>query len=576
MLLLLLPSALAATLAPGEPLDNALALHVSQGGLANLATAIGGVVPESFEEDLISGEFECDAADETPLGYAISGLVADIVVTDAQLVASDGHLDLELTLELTATADEVAITGDCTFLFDDLDQSCGLDITEEDPVELTLHIGLGMELLDDGTIDVTVAEDDVSYELGSIGNPIHDCGFADVVDALLGLNPDFLSDLIATFIDPLLADIGPQIETSLEDALGSLNIETSFAVLDANLDLSLYPSELTLSDQGLLLGFGSTVAVSEIATCADFGEGSEVVSEGWPEIGETAWDEGAYPYDAGILLNKDFLDHLLWNVWASGALCGDLSDLVDLPLDTDFVGNLYGESFLAYFPEPEPVTLSLDAPAQPTARFDDDPAIYIDINDLGIDTYAPLDGRDTRMCQVGVNGWIALDPNITADGIAPELIIDTEAWEFGEPYNELLDGGYAEGLAGLLPTLLESLVPADLLPTIALPTFQGIGLGDVVWIPSEDGQWQGGFATLSTDAVEPIELSGCGGCSGTDTGDTGGGGGLEDILACDTGCDESACEGGSTCSTGGRKNVAGGRAALIATLLALIGLRRRR
>lgn len=572
MLLLLLSAAQAATLSPGEPLENALALHVTQGGLDNLATALGDVVPESFTQDDMAGDFTCDAGDASPLAYEIKDLEANIEVLDSSLVASDGHLDLDLKLALTATASEVDITGDCTFLFKDLDQSCGMDITSADPIEVSLHIGMGMALQDDGTVDVTV--DDVSYDLSTISNPIHDCGFATVVDALLGLNPDFLTDLIKTFVDPLLSDIGPQIESALEDALGSLNLETSFAILNSNLTLSLSPSELDLSDAGLFLGFQASAAVDEIADCEDFGEGSEIDSSGWPDVGETAWDAGAYPYDAGILINKDFVDHLLWNVWASGALCGDLSNLVDLPLDTDFVGNLYGDSFTAYFPEAQPVTLSLDSPEQPTGRFAEDPAIYIDINDLGLDTYAPLDGRSTRMCQVGVNGWIALDPNITADGIAPDLIVDTDAFTFSEPYNELLDAGYSEGIAGLLPTLLGSLIPSDLLPTIALPTWQGIGLDSVVWIPSDDGQWQGGFARVATDDVEPLELTGCGGCGGSDTGDTGGG--LGDILACDSGCgDSSGCDGGSTCSTGGRRNVVGGRAAMIAVVLSLIGLRRR-
>lgn len=572
MFALLLPSALAATLAPGEPLSNALAVHVSQGGLDNLATAVGGVVPESFSEDSIAGEFECDSSDETPLAYEITGLVAQIDVDDASLVASDGRLDLDLALSLTATASEANITGDCTFLFDDLDQSCGLDITDEDPVEVGLHVGIQMELLDDGSVDVTV--DDVSYSLSTIGNPIHDCGFADVVDALLGLNPDFLTDLIATFVDPLLVDLGPQLETALEDALGQLNLETSFAVLDAELALGISPSELTLSDTGLFLGFAGTAEVSEVSDCADFGEGSELASDGWPAYGESAWDEGGYPYDAAVLLNKDFVDHLLWNVWASGALCGDLSDLVDLPLDTDFLGGLYGDSFSAYFPEAQPVKLELEAAEQPTARFDEDPAIYVDIHALGINTYAPLDARWTRMAQVAVDGWIALDPNIASDGIAPDLIVDTEAFEFSEPYNELLDPGYSEGLAGLLPTMLGSLIPEDLLPTIEIPTWQGIGLEEVVWIPSDDGQWQGGFATIATDDVEPLELDGCGGCAGGDTGDTGG---MTDILGCeDSGCSDSGCEGGSTCATSSRKNVASGRMALITALIALIGLRRRR
>ena len=557
----------AATLAPGETLPNALGLHVSNGGLDNLAGALAGVVPESFEEDSIAGEFECDAGDASPLGYAINGLVANIEVTDSQLVASDGRLDLTLKLALTATADEVLITGDCTFLFKDLDQSCGLDIADSDPIEVELHVGMSMALDDTtGAVDVTV--DDLSYDLGTIGNPLHDCGFATVVDALLGLNPDFLSDLIATFVDPLLEDLPATLETSLEDALGSLNIETSLAVLNANLSLKLAPSELDLTDSGLFLGFGASVATDTIADCADFGEGSELSSDGWPAIGETAWDSGGYPYDAALLLNKDFVDHLLWNVWASGAFCGDLSNLVDLPLDTEFVGGLYGESFSAYFPESEPVKLVLQSPVQPTTRFDEDPALFIDINSLGIDTAAPLDGRWARMCQVGVDGYISLDPNITSESFAPILTVDTEAFTFSEPYNELLDPGYSDGIAELLPTLLGSLLPDDLLPTVTLPTWQGIGLESVEWIPSDDGQWQGGFVTLKTDAVEPLEIDGCSGCSGDGGGDP---------LGCsDSGCSDSGCDSGSSCSTSGRPNVASGRIALISALLALYGTRRRR
>ena len=147
--------------------------------------------------------------------------------------------------------------------------------------------------------------------------------------------------------------------------------------------------------------------------------------------------------------------------------------------------------------------------------------------------------------------------------------MDTDAFTFTEPYNELLDDGYSAGIADLLPTLLESLLPADLLPTIALPTWQGIGLGEVEWIPSDDGQWQGGFATLNTDEVVPLELSGCSGCSG----DTG-----SDPLGCSdsAGCGDSGCDSGSSCATGGRPNVASGRLAMLAGLIALFGTRRRR
>ena len=157
MLILLLSSAMAGTLPPGEVLDNAVAVHVSQGGLDTLGNAVAGLVPTTFEEASIAGEFECDAGDDSPLGYAINGFVADIEVTNVGLVASDGRLDLDLDIALTATADEVAITGDCTFLFRDLDQSCGLEISAADPITLGLHLGIEMELLDDGSVDVTTA-----------------------------------------------------------------------------------------------------------------------------------------------------------------------------------------------------------------------------------------------------------------------------------------------------------------------------------------------------------------------------------------------------------------------------------
>ena len=145
-------------------------------------------------------------------------------------------------------------------------------------------------------LDVTV--DELTYDLGTIANPLSGCTFGTVVDALIALNPDFLSDLISSFLDPTLDGLPATLETSLEDALGSLNIETSVAVLNANLALKLAPSELTLSDTGLLLGFGASVATDTLSDCVPYGDGSEASSEGWPATGERAWDKDGYPkYD---------------------------------------------------------------------------------------------------------------------------------------------------------------------------------------------------------------------------------------------------------------------------------------
>lgn len=567
MLTLLLSTALGATLPSGEPLDNAAALHLSEGGLDNLGTALEGVLPSSIDEALIEGEFECDSSGD-PLAYSISNLSLGIQNQDVSIDTSSGSLLVTIDLELTASADSVTFTGDCTSLLSDLEQDCGMEISSSDPIKVQLILDIGMELTDEGAVDATVNE--VSYAFDPIPNPLNDCAIATVFDALLALNPELFNDLIATFLDPTLADIGPQIETALEDAFGSLQIATELPLGASTVSLELYPSELKIDDDGLFLGFGSVTAIDTMGDCADFGDGSPMSSEGWPATGETAWDEGGLPYDAAILLNKDFMDSVLWHVWASGMLCANVADLADLPLDTDFLGNLYGESFQELFPEPQSVELTLEAPSQPTTRFSDDYPIYVDIADLGLNTASTLDARMTRVCAVGIDGSIALDVGLTATELAPEIVVDPSTFIYSDAYSELLDPGYSEGVASLLSTVLTSFLPDDLLPVVTLPTWQGIGVKDVVWQPTDDGQWQGGFITLNTEDVTPLEISGCGGCAGGDTG-----GSTTDILGCSdttSGCSDSGCSGGSGCATGG---LAQGRLAMIGALLALL-IRRRR
>lgn len=228
---------------------------------------------------------------------------------------------------------------------------------------------------------------------------------------------------------------------------------------------------------------------------------------------------------------------------------------------------------IMYKRQQQPVDLILETPEPLTSRFEESPPINIDINDLRINTGAELDGRMARICAVGVDGTISLDPVFSDAELTIDLGIDPETFEYSEPYNELLEPGYAVGLSGLLSTLLSTLIPADLLPTIALPTWQGIGLGDVVWIPTDDGQWQGGFLTIDTTAVEPLELSGaCGGCGGTDTG---GGTSFEDLLGCsDTSAGCGDCSGGS-CATDGQIARGRSRLGLLGALVALLALRRR-
>jgi hypothetical protein len=180
---------------------------------------------------------------------------------------------------------------------------------------------------------------------------------------------------------------------------------------------------------------------------------------------------------------------LLWNVWAGGLLCVDVATL-GVPLDTGLFSNLFGESFAALFDpaNPSPVGVITAPVAPPTAVFYDDGApIRIALNDFGLDFSASMDDRDLRLFRVGVLAEVGIDPNLSATAFEPALAIDTNAIAFTEPYNELVTPGFSAGLAEFIPTVLSSLLPDDLLPTIAIPSFLGVGLKTAFWEPDDSG-----------------------------------------------------------------------------------------
>lgn len=569
LLPLLLPTAQAQT-QEGElspPIERAAALHLTEVGLDHAAEALAKLLPPTIVEDGLTGEFYCDEDDRKPITYTVNNLVISLNVTQAELNPSDGRLDLYLTIEATASSDELLATGRCTFLT--LDEVCNLELSE--PITLAAHIGLQMALVD-GAVDVT-AEPPV-IELSTIPNPLvesEECGIYDIIEWQIENNPEFLNELIWELLEPTLADLGSSLEEPLEEGLGALNINTSFALGDASLDLALYPTELVIDAGGLFLGLGAEILPSALSECVPVTEGPALTEAPWPTLGADPWDGGA-PHDAALVLSRDFTDSLLWAVWAAGGLCLEVSDLAGAPLTTSLLGSLFGESFEALYEdddEDHPASLVVGAEYPPTSRFDATMPLYIDLEALRIDPYGELDHRFARFCQVNVDGWIGVSVPFEGSNIAPTVVVDEEALVFSEAWTELLAPGYSEGIAGFLPTVIGSLLPADLLPTVSIPTYRGIGVDEATWVPTDDGLWLGAFVVLDTQNVEPLEIDGCGalGCGGEGGGDP---------LGCDEGCGDTGagCED-SGCTTHGRLRVPGGRIFLGVALAALV-LRRRR
>ncbi len=525
------------------PVDAAVGVHVSAEGFDRLGQAIADVMPAAFPVAGLSGELACDDADPTQvLTYAMDALTIDLDIQEVALVPTDGQLDLAIYGALSSSAATLTAVGDCSPLTD-LDETCTVELPT---VSLEVHIPIAITYAG-GVFDATVGA--ATFDLAPITNPLDGCLLANAIGTLLGEDPTAITNLLVEAIEPSLADLGTTIEPALEDGLAALVIDTSLAIGDGEVALALAPSSFAIDADGLFIGLGAEVQPSAVSTCVDAG----VAPSGdatWPTLNGTAPD-GALAYDAGVVVNGVFVDQVLFAVYQSGAFCIDLADLGGAALDTSLFAPIFGDPWAALFPTDVPMRMSVRPLAAPTASYaEDGPPLRLNLDGLNIAAYAELDGRETRIFGTTLEGSIGLDLPLEDGVLTPAIVVD-DALGFVEDDHELLPEGFSDGLADFVPTLLGGVLPE--LPSLAIPTWRGIGLGWIWWLPT-DG-WLGGWAVLDVDDVEPIELSGCSGGSlgcedgGLSTGDI-------DIgaeLGCDdpsAGCggDASGCEGGTSCS----------------------------
>ncbi len=521
----------------GEPVERAAALHISQAGLDHIGDALEGLVPTHFPISDISGELYCSEEDAQPLVYLLDSLDVRISADDVQIVTSEGRIDVTLYGTLGSTPSTFYVQGDCSILTE-LDEACSLELPT---TALSAHVGMAISEFE-GVFEVDV--DDLSIEISPINNPLGDCTLASVIGTLLGQDEAAISNLLLSFIEPELDGLDVTIEEAVADALNSLSFETE---LDLGMggypmNLALYPSRLELGDAGLILGFGALIDAEATHDCVDAAAGSPTNDDPWPPLTGIA-DGSSLAYDAGIVLSRDFVDHVLWGLWASGALCIDLQDLAGADLQTNLLASFFGESFSELFPEAQPAVVSVRPEGQPLVIFsDDDPPLAVDVEDLGLNLLASLDDRQSRIFRVGVDAEVGVAVDIDSEAVTPVLYLDPDTWTYTETYNDLLDEGFSEGFTGLVEMVLGMFLPDDLISPITLPDTMGIGVGGVFWIPSTDGAWQGAYLLIDSSEVEPLELGGCsGGSLGCGEGDTG----MTGIDLGELGCDEDGgCSGG--------------------------------
>jgi hypothetical protein len=306
--------------------------------------------------------------------------------------------------------------------------------------------------------------------------------------------------------------------------------------------------------EGMRLTTAGLAEATEHPCVAGGATGSKETAGDLPPIGSAPNGIGAY--DVGILGSDDFLNQVLFAAYRGGGLCYTLSgEQGDLPINTALLGLLAPGSFDSLFPEAKPMVIEVRPARPPEAVPGGDHDIQVIAEDLGLDLYAELDGRQALV--VGLDLDLDAGADLQFDGATGKLSVKVDL--SGDDLtatvrtNELAPGTddqIAAQVGSLFDTLAAPIL-GDALSGLAfdLPSFGGFGLTNLKAAPAGAANDFFGFYA---------------GAGEVSYGDGGCGGG---------GCGDSAGEG---CSQGCSTSGAGRTAILLVFPLMVAWFRRRR
>lgn len=542
----------AADWGPGETIPEAATVDITPEGFEAIAAAIPGLIPSNIDIPETGGEGGWWCFNYM---YDLAGGWVGIQVTDATIVPQNGYLDVDI--DLLVNVNNATDPFDLSYEVACADGDCGGYVA---PFPVHVHTTMALNVITAGdgstSLDATVGAVDVTYDLQSDDITL-DCWVQDLEDlgSYLGFSVyDLIIGQVAGSIDSAVADLGPTLESTIEDAFASANVEQDLDLNGVAAHIHLYPSNVTIDPAGVRLAMAGSVSADPASCVAAYDPGSSVKTpSSAPAIG-TAPAGVDTPYHLGIALSDDFANQAMYALWRGGLLCYSLApDNDTFPLDTSILNLLSGQAFEDIFPDAKPMSLSTVPRAAPTVNYAGTHDVDVDLHDLDLQMEAELDGRMARVLTVTLNGPIGADLNLdgTAGSLAVALDINPDNLDPQVTYNELhadandaITSSFGGSLSSILDTVLGSLLDSL---AFSLPSFSGIGLQDLqTGATGADQDWLGAYAWVGA-VTYGDGSSGCGGC----------------------GSDSSGCSGG--CGTG---NVPAAWS-LVVPLGLLLGLRRR-
>lgn len=503
---------------PGALIEEAVSFQVTDDGLNSLGAVVPTLIPSDIPIDDVSDKYD-DWSCLLGYEYSLKGAWVAITFKDVQLVPDYGVLSLHgsFDVQINDPWDEFALYIELACIGD----TCNGYVN---PFEVNFDADIAMEVVTgpDGraTMDATVGAIGIDYALSESDINLSDCAIGDVEDVLnfFGISLyTLILDALRPELEAAVGDIGPELETTIEDVFNQLVIEDQIELGDAVVDLLLQPNDLKLTPDGMDLIMEGSMGAQAAAPC---------VAE---------WDPGASPRtdsaipgisqlppsaDVGILASDDFINQALYGAWQGGLLCFEMGTADNDLINTSLLSLLAGEAFEGITEDSAPMVLATRPMAAPVAVIDGPHDIDISIEDLGLDFYAEVDDRLARVLGMdldtvagvdlpfdGTTGVLAMALDLGADNMTATVSAnEVSNWS---------DAELEEVLAGAMGTVIDSFVGPLIGDALAftMPSVEGLGLTDLnVKAAGAESDW---LAMIAGVGLVTYEGGSCDdGCSG--------------------------------------------------------------
>lgn len=511
----------------GQEVDPALYVDVTKEGLDQIETILRAVLPPTVPIDnagLVSGGSIGSSFIGADYEFGVNNLVVLPAISNADVIPLAGsptgcrflypengrirlNLDLDVSLNTAANPAYAYISADLNLFglgLDVLDEDCNIHMDHKH-VTATVDLIVGPKLdtftcqplVDaNGFVEPEVKLESFSWDMdiNSIDDLSLNCsGFLslllDMAD-FFGIDPvELLLASLRPTIDSTINDTVDTLIPQINDALKALVIQQSLPLLGANYDVTLGPKDVKVTNDGLRITMGGLLDPGEFpASCvSEFDPGGSRLTipthdPRYPELADHSVD---FDQHVAFQINDDFINQALYGLWRNGLLCqsisGDSSPIdLPIPLDSSLLGLLAGGKFDEFFPTAQPLLIHTRPVSPPTfAMTNSTPAAVLDVEDLGIDFYAELDGRYARFVGLDMSAQAGVDVLFdgTTGNLGAAVTFDPSRVTTHVSFNDLkpdasaqVESGWGAIVETVAGPLINNLLGENL--TFALPSFK--------------------------------------------------------------------------------------------------------